>query len=510
MAFNAERCVHTNDKGIGCRNRPLPDGELCWRHSEPKAAQQARTNQKRPKARHCAQKTPAGQTPVVKCNNWAIPGTRYCRHHQPDPTAAKAGVLPPRVCPGCGQEMKGTLIRSVPSYPHLKRCTKMRALLPELAPAAPPEVAETPFLLPGEIRQPTFQEARNAAIALADGASLHRWQPDEFEASWRHQLSRRDPLVTKLTTAGSVLDWLALPKHHEQLRQELQNLRFPAVLLFNVAIGLLLETPQITISLDTLMGAIGWHPKGIKERAEMRRQAWRWLLLFNSLSVVGQRPGVYKDRSTGRKIEVTSVDVFLRVSGYRQALQTSIDGSEPPLEVSLVAGPWIDRYRGNGQVLTTFADVRRIAAIPAGRPSGSWAQAAGMALQQVWRERATEATVEHSEQGLSVCFPRALTRRQLLGMFRCEPPPATILEGNDPTRARGYWAGALYQLQKAGVVSCCTETAALPKGRSGWQEAWLDQPLDVRPGPDGARLVAEISQAAASAASGRRSAHGRA
>lgn len=41
------------------------------------------------------------------------------------------------------------------------------------------------------------------------------------------------------------------------------------------------------------------------------------------------------------------------------------------------------------RILADFGNVRKLAVIKAGKPSGAWAQAIGLALQERWRERAS-------------------------------------------------------------------------------------------------------------------------
>jgi hypothetical protein len=71
--------------------------------------------------------------------------------------------------------------------------------------------------------------------------------------------------------------------------------------------------------------------------------------------------------------------------------QLSYDPGQPPVAITYNAGPWIQQWRGNHRVLSYFGDVRKFAALPAGKPSGAWAQAIGLALQQWWREKSALA-----------------------------------------------------------------------------------------------------------------------
>src|SRR5205807_5352857 len=114
-----------------------------------------------------------------------------------------------------------------------------------------------------------------------------------------------------------------------------------------------------------------------------------------SLTVHGKRPGKYRDRLTNQWFDLTSADALIKLTGTRGPTQLAFDNSTPPVEVSWVAGPWLDRFRTDKRVLQFIGDIYKIAAIPAGRPSGAWAQSIGLALNQLWREQVRWAQIGH-------------------------------------------------------------------------------------------------------------------
>jgi len=356
------------------------------------------------------------------------------------------------------------------------------------------------------MRQWTFQEARALTIALADGPALRYWAELPAEIALRHAIPDQ-PLQTKFAPSSLLSNWWGAPATYDGLRSELQDLGIPAVLLLHVGLGLALETAQVTIALDELVRAVGWTPRSTAERASMRQTVWRWLLVFDSMTVVGKRPGYYKDPRTGTQLELTSVDALIRITGQREATQPALDASAPPLEVTFVAGPWLDQWRGNARILHHFGDVRRLAAIPAGRPSGAWAQGIGLSLQQRWREFAaapsTTLATTGEEHRLTVQLPRPFTRRELLSLFRAKPDFEEILGGDKPHRAKEYWNEAVaILLGKRGsgkLIGYYAELEPLPAGRQGWQAAWETQPLDIRPNLTSATDMAAIARKAANA-----------
>jgi hypothetical protein len=302
---------------------------------------------------------------------------------------------------------------------------------------------------------------------------------------------------------GEHLDWWGVPATHDGLRDALQELGLPAVLLLFVGLGLAMEHPtgRATVAMDDLIRAIGVEPRSTAERCIWRGRIWGWLLMFENMPVVGKRPGKYRDPKTRKLIDLVSADPLMRVTGTRQGEQRSLDGSTPPLEVSIVLGEWAMHHCGNRQVLTTFGELLRIAKIPGGKPSGAWAQSIGMALQQRWRERSATADVREvgDERHLTARFGKAFTRRDLLTLYPPSPSVDEVLARDHPDRARKYWSDAIGILRDIGVIGHYQELAPRGVTRQGWAEAWLDQPLDIRPTRADVAAVAEISASAATA-----------
>ena len=374
------------------------------------------------------------------------------------------------------------------------------------APAEPPHRASrkqpstTP--LPTDLPQHTFPEAKVAAMALADGPRLRRWLPVEGELALRHRVSEREPLQTKLLGAP-LLDWLGQAHTLEGLQDELRQLGLPAVLLLHVCLGAALESASdqrlfVRHSIDEMVRAIGWQPRSREERAEARRKVWRWMAVFSALQVIGKRAGRYKDPDTGDAYDLTSRSELLHIAERLDAEQLSYDPGQPPVAITYNAGPWVQQWRGNHRVLSYFGDVRKLAAIPAGKPSGAWAQSIGLALQQWWREKSATAVpaLIGDDNHLTIRFAQHPTRRLLLDMFPATPTVDDILDSHDPGRAKSYWRDAITLLKHAGVIAYYRELGAVTPKRQGWAREWLDQELDIRPDDEGKAAVAEIAQRA--------------
>ena len=364
--------------------------------------------------------------------------------------------------------------------------------------------------LPARLPQQTFQEAKTIAVGLADGPALRRWTPIEGEVAWRHA-ARDAPLETKLV-GTSLLGWLGLPNTLDSLRAELQGAGLPAVLLLHVVLGaaldkILANRAHVTVAIDQLVGAIGWEPRSRAERLAMRHRVWRWLALYDAMQVVGRRDGRWRDPDTGEVLDLTSRDALIRITGRRDPAQLSFDAGTPPLEVSYVAGPWLEKFRGDRRVLADFGNVRKLAAIKAGKPSGAWAQAIGLALQQRWRERAAYTRIGRVGEDKHLTIrTKPFTRRELLDLFPPSPTVDEVLDGPNPARAKSYWSEAVKLLKGGGIITHYRELEPLAPRRQGWARDWLEQPLDIRPADEDAAAIAEI---AARAQARRRSARRR-
>ena len=224
-----------------------------------------------------------------------------------------------------------------------------------------------------ELRHYTFPEAKAAVSGLADAPYGRHWTEIEGEAALRHA-RKGQPLEIKYLV-GPLARWLGLPDTPETLWAELHHLGLQPALLYQVCLGRLLAAEgELRISLDILIQDIGWRPRSTAERYRMRRQVWRWLTSFDGLTVIGRRKGVFRDPTT-KQIPDLWVDssLFLIVErGFVEPQQLSLDDSAPPFEVTLAAGPWLNQFRGNSQVLTYFGRYDGSRAYRLESPAGRW------------------------------------------------------------------------------------------------------------------------------------------
>ena len=347
--------------------------------------------------------------------------------------------------------------------------------------------------LPLSLPHPTFAEAKAGALAISDGRDGRCWKPIDGAMALLHAPARSKHQVRFEPNNLLVTWWGQPPTNAETLWNELQKMDMDTVMLYHVTLANILFDPKarFTASLDELIKAIGRDGEARRsaaKRAEWRAKVWRALLLFDSLAVIGQRPGTWREpgspgdkRARMPEEKLISRDPLFRIIGTRETEQGSFDNSEPPKEVSLVPGEWLMQFHGNREILSNFGDVLKIAAMPRGNAAGNWAACIGLMIQQLWRERAAKATRKRAGDSETLDFGK-FTRRQLLEKtLRSDHDVNELLQ--DPKgrkeRVSGYWKTAIQELKNAGIIGHYSEANEPP--HDDWRERWLDQPLDIRP-----------------------------
>jgi len=235
------------------------------------------------------------------------------------------------------------------------------------------------------------------------------------------------------------------------------------------------------VSADDIIEKIGWDPRSSEERRLMRRRVWDYLRFGARASVMGRRSNKYRDPKTGEEID-TFIDgpawAFMK---EEKPIQPSLFADDDvPLRVELVmsrewtrfsSSPLFAQYLPLGEVL---------GAIRPDKPSGAWARVLGLALASFWRRNprtALDGTLQP-------------TRRELLDHYPPKvAPPQEVLSGPHPRRAVEYWCAALGILASEGYIDKSGEAlrkardiqGALP--RYNWRDEWLDERVNLRPGP---------------------------
>ncbi len=355
------------------------------------------------------------------------------------------------------------------------------------------------YQVPGELAHPTFYEAREVALSLSNGRDGRNWKEKEGALVLFHESAPGAPISIHFDPSKNLLKWWGCGADIRLMELELENIPLDGVLLFYSTLSWILEAGDLNTSIDELIASIGRQEDAARTmatRQEWRENVWRWLLVLESFVVKGARPGTWREPQTGgekrRKIEperLTSNDPLLLIKGRR--FVAGEEGESVPLvpkEVSLTLGAWVEQFRGNREFLSNLGNVRQIAAIPRGKPSGDWAACAGLMLLQLWREQAAKSTLKtrpNPKEGgatLETLQTRHFTRRELLARgLRPDKEVQSIFDSKNPNRAKEYWDKAIGELKVRGVIGFYRELEPLSVARANWQDAWLDQPLDIRP-----------------------------
>lgn len=360
--------------------------------------------------------------------------------------------------------------------------------------AVGPKKSARRMRLPEVVPQGTCPEVKRVGVAYAAGRRFDGWTVDEGAGAILHVIPNDRHQIKVVPTPS--LDWWEAPSTLAALKAEIREAGVGAYFLFAVVVANLIQHGPSHLLLDDLIQSVGWTVRSAAERRRMRRQMWRWLNLFHSTVVVGQRGGLWPDPTTGERRPLRTTGPLIVITAIDEVDQPSLDGSEPPVGVDIAGGWLIERYRGNRAVLQQFGDLRRLAAIPDGQPRGKWARAIGLSLNQLWREAAARTRPPRATAAgqIAVEPPRSFTRRRIFDQFRPDPDPFEILEGRHPGRAVTYWDEACRLLEAEHVIGWYREPQP-PTPRRGWTDAWLDAPLDIRPDQQGQRRQAEIAAA---------------
>jgi hypothetical protein len=232
------------------------------------------------------------------------------------------------------------------------------------------------------------------------------------------------------------------------------------------------------IDLDDVAKKIGSDPRSTKDREDERRRIYAYLRFAHEAQITGKRtlrlPGQkYRDTVTGETIETSVNTPMIRIMREERPLQTALFG-ETPRRIEIVLGrewlrlltdPSIAQFMPCGEIL---------GGIPRGKPAGSWARVIGYNLLDFWRR--------------NICKDIKPPRRELLDPAPKQSPPSEILNSTNPRRACMYWKDALIILADEGLVARVGEIGRTPEEqtngkRQSWKEEWLDECVDIRPGP---------------------------
>jgi hypothetical protein len=344
----------------------------------------------------------------------------------------------------------------------------------------------------------TGQEVDALQRAAADGKHLKTWSVNDERGAVIHEpngcsfrvelLPNDDPAPGDVVTLA-MLETLAKGQDADfafTLLYIARVLAPPAPLDPNrAAIGWL--------DLDDIAEKIGYRPSklSLEKRAEVRAKVWEQIKFGSLARVIGQRSSTYKDPTTGREISTVIDSAPWRIMRTEkpkdEATGLPIPGAAP-LRVEVVIGKDWEPLLANAHLTQYLPMAGAIGAIPANQTAGEWARCIALTLARLWRINPRELAAGKLQP----------TRRELLTRYRPKGAQVeTFLESPNPKRALEYWRAALGVLADSGFITRHGEAARteaqmlekLPKYK--WGEAWLDERVDLRPGPEMAAALRE-------------------
>jgi hypothetical protein len=344
--------------------------------------------------------------------------------------------------------------------------------------------------MPAVVRFQTSPEITGSLRAISDGATLRHWKRSENEVALIHSIPNKKH-ETKLI--GTDTDCT-----YDLLEQQLKEVSEPeCALQTHFVFEAVLTHERAHLELDYLIRELGWKPRTVVERQEMRETVYKRLCLLSQLESHGERRELYPNPITNKNEKIYGLGNLIYLLTPYFTEQQIKNGDTIPTAVTVVAGDKLNQLRGNRKILQDIGNARRLSGLPTGQAQGEWAVSIGLALNYYWREGASRVDLTRvgEHKSYSPVFNK-LTRHQLLDMFpSVKFPVEGILQSDRPKRAQQYWDGAIKLLKNRGVISHTSPPAKLP--RQGWQKIWLyEENLDIRPANEARQNVIEIAQAA--------------
>ncbi|MCX6344903.1 MAG: hypothetical protein NT018_07495 [Armatimonadetes bacterium] len=368
--------------------------------------------------------------------------------------------------------------------------------------------------LPDSLPQQTGEEMRAVGFALADSTNLRHWKPcdsgsdnsvvsmlykrpgDRFQVKFDpNGLTNELRIGLRVDTTDAIEEFLKARGIRGTLTLQL------------MAQAAIFRTDE-PIALDDFVNQL-FDPHSGKERQEARRWTWDTMRMIFALRLYGVRAGKWRDPETRGVInlEFRGEPLIALSPGARTF---AVDNESPwsdsdiPVTVGFTMGAWGKEARKNQKILQYYGEMQAVLDIPAGKPSGAWAQCMLFNLNQKWREKAKNVAVTTSirqdKNGndckrIAVHWPRKFTRRELL--VELFPPDERfsvldMLNSSNPGRAQRTWDDAVKILKTRKQLSYYKELAPINSSRQGWANDWLDQPLDIRPNKEGKLAAIEI------------------
>lgn len=225
--------------------------------------------------------------------------------------------------------------------------------------------------------------------------------------------------------------------------------------------------PSITVEVDEILEAMGRRRvDGAAKWNQARCMIRQRLLEISYAAVVGQRKKTYMDKATNAKIDTYQNEALFVVHDQETEWlygQRSFDGSGIPVRLVIVGGSLWQRMARYDQMRQYIGEVRHLAKLPIGQPSGQWAFCILRAALQMAREKRTRRF--------------EATRGELLLTFPPDETPQQLWDKGKTDKIKPRWGDAERLLRRE-VGLLLTEPPPLDVARR-WLEPYLAQKVLV-------------------------------
>jgi hypothetical protein len=350
------------------------------------------------------------------------------------------------------------------------------------------ESSKFPEVIPAQ----TSEEIKYGLRAITDGKTLQHWARSPFETACIHAIPGA-PFEIKLFTIDDT-------ETHETLEAIIKEFSSPVAVLFcQFIFNSVLIHDKAHLELDSLIRELGFEVRTTADRQKHRARVFDWIESLSRLGCFGERYKPYYDSFTNKKEKIYSKGRYIYLGDPYFTDEQLLNKERIPTAQTIIAGDWVEQYRGNRKVLQDIGNIRRLAGLPVEQGRGEWALSIALTLLQYWREESASAVIGTvgNDKKPTPRFKKPITRRKLLYTFQpTKFAVDKILKRQNAKRdAIDFWNGALGLLSERDFIAFMGKSrfkneSDLPL--RNWQNAWLDEELDIRPHSEARENVFEM------------------
>jgi hypothetical protein len=350
------------------------------------------------------------------------------------------------------------------------------------------ESSKFPEVVPAQ----TSEEIKYGLRAITDGKTLQNWTRSPFETACIHAIPGA-PFEIKLFTNEDT-------ETHETLEAIIKEFSSPVAALFcQFIFNSVLIHERAHLELDSLIRELGFEVRTAADRQKHRARVFDWIQALSRLGCFGERHKPYRDSFTNKKEKIYSKGRYIYLGDPYFTDEQLSNKEKVPTAQTIIAGDWAEQYRGNRKILQDIGNIRRLVGLPVEQGRGEWALSIALTLLQYWREESASAVIGTvgNDKKPTPRFKKLITRRKLLYTFQpTKFAVDKILKRQNAKRdALDFWNGAFGLLDEREFFahkgkSKFEKESDLPL--RNWQNAWLDEELDIRPRSEARENVFEM------------------